>query len=217
MVLEKSYSPNSETLNLVSNHVCTQTNPENAVLLLCLSLSQIWALNTHLEYRRSLLAIYLTAANTESKFTFSDCLTINWLSLPEFQMVFSRPRPHPSSGGQGREDGWHFRLWMKRTTSQFWPYLSRNNKRWNCPGQGRGVLIIFLYKSLKARVHLKPVFPPFNLGSIHKYLVRVSSNPTTLCSFHKKKKSLAVFSVSFGVILGDVWEGLVKFGEIRNI
>lgn len=76
-------------MNLVSNHICTQNKyPENAILLLCLSLSQIWALNTHLEYKRSSLTIYSTTVNTESKFIFSDCWTINWLSLPEFQKAF---------------------------------------------------------------------------------------------------------------------------------
>ena len=37
---------------------------------------------------------------------------------------------------------------------------------------------------VKARVHLKPVFPPLNLVYC-EYLVRVSSNPENLRSFHK--------------------------------
>ena len=53
---------------------------------------------------------------------------------------------------------------------------------------------------------------------------RVSSNPKTLCSFHKELQSyVKPCFVNFWVIFGDVWEeivflkGLVKFGDIGNI
>ena len=50
---------------------------------------------------------------------------------------------------------------------------------------------------LKAGVHLKLVFPPLNLVSC-EYLVRVSSNPETLCLLHK-----AICLAMFCKFLGD--------------
>ena len=78
----------------------------------------------------------------------------------------------------------------------------------------------YSYSNLKAGVHLKPVFPPLNLG-----LMRISR-----LRFKQSRKSMLISQsddkrcfVNFLVIFGDVWKeivflkGLVKFGEIRNI
>ena len=54
-------------------------------------------------------------------------------------------------------------------------------------------------KSVKAGVHLKPVFPPLNLVKC-EYLVRVSSNPETLRLFHK-----AICLAAFCKFLVDFW------------
>ena len=74
--------------------------------------------------------------------------------------------------------------------------------------------------SLKAGVHLKPVFPPLNLfkaniSSAFQVIQKLYAHLTKLC--------LAFFFFNFWVILGDVWEEilflkvLIKFGEIINI
>ena len=73
---------------------------------------------------------------------------------------------------------------------------------------------------LKAGVHLKPVFPPRNLGlmRISRSRFKHSQNPLFIPQSYVKR-----CFVNFLVIFGDVWKeivflkGLVKFGEIRNI
>ena len=78
-------------------------------------------------------------------------------------------------------------------------------------------LLVYL---LKAGVHLKPVFPPRNLGlmRISRSRFKHSQNPLLIPQSYVKR-----CFVNFLVIFGGVWKeivflkGLVKFGEIRNI
>ena len=74
--------------------------------------------------------------------------------------------------------------------------------------------------AIKAGVHLKPVFPPRNLGlmRISRSRFKHSQNPLFIPQSYVKRCFVNVL-----VIFGDVWKeivflkGLVKFGEIRNI
>ena len=72
----------------------------------------------------------------------------------------------------------------------------------------------------KAGVHLKPVFPPLNLGLMRISRLRFKQSRNSM--FISKSDDKRCF-VNFLVIFGDVWKeivflkGLVKFGEIRNV
>ena len=73
---------------------------------------------------------------------------------------------------------------------------------------------------LKAGVHLKPVFPPLNLGLMRISRLRFKQSRNSMLISQSDDKRCFV---NFLVIFGDVWKeivflkGLVKFGEIRNI